>query len=134
MLAFPPFRKMLGTGLLLAIFGWGGLFALIHYTRPTLGPRWLFFFLFVVAVSGTVLPLVGYLNRRFASSPPAEGGVILRQALWVAIFASIVLWMQLGRTLNLAVAVFLAVGFVVIEFLLRLSERSRWKPNAPKDE
>lgn len=112
----------------LTLLGWGGLFLVIRSTLPTLGPRWLFFFLGVLAVTGPALPIVFFLNKRFPSDPPVQGMVILRQALWVGVFGSTLAWLQLGRVLTPGLAAILAGVFVLIEFLLQLFERSRWNP------
>ena len=122
-------RSFLPLSVVLTISGWGGLFLIIQSTVPTLGPRWLFFFLGVLALTGPAIPLVYFLNKRFPSDPPVEGMVILRQALWVGVFGSTVAWLQLGRVLTPGLAVILAGVFALIEFLLRLFERSRWNPN-----
>ena len=122
-------RAFLPLSVVLTISGWGGLFLIIQSTVPTLGPRWLFFFLGVLALTGPAIPLVYFLNKRFPSDPPVEGMVILRQALWVGVFGSTVAWLQLGRVLTPGLAVILAGVFALIEFLLRLFERSRWNPN-----
>ena len=124
----PTFFFYLSTAVILAVLGWGGLAAVILYTLPTLGPRWLFFFLGVLALSGTVLPLVYFLNRRFPSNPPADPGVVLRQATWVGVFGSTLAWLQLGRMLSPMVAGVLAIALLVTELLLRLRERARWRP------
>ena len=124
----PSVNKFLPASLFLAIIGWGGLIALIFFTLPTVGPRWLFFFLSVLAVTGVALPLVAFLNNRFPSTPPASTGVILRQALWVGIYFPTLAWLQIGRVLAPSLALMLAVGFILIEFLLRLREKSQWKP------
>lgn len=125
-------KKFLHTYLPLSItltlLGWGGLFLVIRSTLPTLGPRWLFFFLGVLAVTGPALPIVFFLNKRFPSDPPVQGMVILRQALWVGVFGSTLAWLQLGRVLTPGLAAILAGVFVLIEFLLQLFERSRWNP------
>ncbi len=113
----------------LTFLGWGGLFLIITTTVPELMPRWLFFFLSVLALTGPSLPIVYYLNKRFPSDPPVEGMVILRQALWVGVFGGTLAWLQLGRVLNPGLALILAGVFILIEFLLRLFERSRWNPN-----
>jgi hypothetical protein len=123
-----PVSSFLPTAFILAILGWGGLFYLVNYTVPTVGPRWLFFFLGVLALTGTSLPFVAFLNRRFPSQPPAVPGVILRQAIWVGIYGPTLAWLQLGRVLTLALALLLALGLVLIEALLRMRERSQWKP------
>jgi len=124
----PRVANFLPAALILFIIGWGGLIALTISTMPTVGPRWLFFFLTVLAVTGTMLPIVAFLNRRFPSSPPPTGLVIVRQSLWFAVYVATLLWLQMGRVLNPALAILLAIGLVLIEFLLRLSEKSQWKP------
>lgn len=95
---------------------------------PTVGPRWLFFFLWVLALTGTALPGVAFLNRRFPTVPPATSGIIIREAIWVGLYGATLAWLQLGRVLNLALAVLLASGFIAIEILVRLRERSQWEP------
>jgi len=130
----PPFLPFLWVGVVLAVLGWGGLAALVFLTLPYLGPRWLFFFLVNLAVCGTVLPLVHYLHRRFPSSPPVDSAVIVREALMVGIYCDLLVWLQLGRVLNPLLALFLAAGMVIVEFLLRLRERSRWKPQETTHE
>ncbi|MEA3327078.1 MAG: hypothetical protein U9R53_07180 [Chloroflexota bacterium] len=118
----------LPLSVVLSILGLGGLLFVIRGTLPTLGPRWFFFFLGVLGLTGLSLPLVFFLNKRFPSDPPVEGMVILRQALWVGVFGSTITWLQLGRVLTGGLALILAGVFVLIEFLLRLFERSRWNP------
>ena len=124
----PPVLSFLPTALLLFFIGWGGLVVLINETVPTVGPRWLFFFLVVIAVTGTMLPVTAFLNRRFPSTPPATSAVVVRQALWIGVYGATLAWLQIGRVLTFALGVLLLVGMGLIEFLLRLSERSRWKP------
>ena len=68
---YPKLAPILLTSFILASIGWIGLYFLILYTQPLLGPRWLFFFLLTVAVSGSVLPVAYFLNLRFPSIPPA---------------------------------------------------------------
>ena len=122
------------TSLVIALIGWVGLFFLIQYTQPYLGPRWLFFFLLTMAISGTALPIVYFLNIRFPNDPPANTSVIIRQALWFAIFFDLLAWLQLGRVLNSILIVVIALGIIAIENLIRLVERSHWQPSCEKDE
>lgn len=122
------------TSLVIALIGWIGLFFLIQYTQPYLGPRWLFFFLVTMAISGTALPIVYFLNIRFPNDPPANTSVIIRQALWFAIFFDLLAWLQLGRVLNSILIVVIALGIIAIENLIRLVERSHWQPSSEKDE
>lgn len=114
------------------MIGWGGLGAVVFFTLPTVGPRWLFFFLGVLALTGSALPFVAYLNRRFPSTPPVNSGVILRQSVWVGIYAATLAWLQIGRVLTPSLALVLALGFVIIEWLIRLREKSQWKPETPE--
>jgi hypothetical protein len=113
---------------ILMILGWGGLYATIVLTTPNGGTRWLFFFLLILAVTGTMLPLIAFLHRRFPSTPPVTHVVVIRQALWFGVFVATLAWLQIGRVLNPTLAMLLAVGLMIIEWLLRLRERSQWKP------
>jgi hypothetical protein len=121
-------RSFLFIGLLLSLFGWGGLVYVIMYTLPTLGPRWLFFFFLVIGMSGASMPVIAFLHLRFPADPPSAPGVVVRQAIWVGIYGGLLAWLQLGRVLDTARAVFLAAGFILIEILLRLRERSQFRP------
>ena len=122
------FKDFLPAILILSLSGWGGLALLILLAVPTIGPRWLFFFLGILALTGTSLPIIYYFNKRFPSEPPVDKGAILRQAIWIGIYGSAVAWLQMGRVLNTGLAVILAGAFILIELLLRLWERSHWKP------
>jgi len=124
----PPVSFFIPTAVFLILLGWGGVYLLYRYTTPSGGTRWLFFFVGVMAMTGVALPVMAFLNRRFSTIPPATPGVIVRQALWVGIYFPTLVWLQIGRVLNPFIALILAVGFVVIEWLLRLRERSQWKP------
>lgn len=126
--------SILFTSILNATIGWVGLFFLLQYTQPFLGPRWLFFFLLTMGVSGTALPIVYFLNIRFPHDPPANTSVIIRQAVWFAIFFDLLAWLQLGRVLNSILTVVIAIGIIVIENLIRLVERSRWQPSQDPNE
>lgn len=116
------------TALILALVGWGTLFALIQFTTPNGGTRWLFFFALLLAVTGTILPGVAFLNQRLPSKPPVTNLVIMRQATWFGVYFAILAWLQIGRVLSPVIALLLAVGLIIIEWLLRLRERSQWKP------
>ena len=120
---------------LLGGIGWVGLIVLLVTTIPTLFPRWLFFTLGLTALTGTAVPFVRLLHRRFtpAGDPPAPGNVILRQSLWVGLFGATCAWLQIGRVFSVPVALLLAVGLIAIEWFLRARERSR-KPPQPADD
>ena len=132
----PPVRFFLPASFFLMVFGWGGLAFLVLNTLPTVAPRWLFFFLLVMALGGTVLPGVAFLNRRFPSLPSATPVVIVRQATWVGLFGATIAWLQMGRVLTPPMILLLFIGLALVEFLIRLSERSQYRPpqgSSPED-
>lgn len=130
----PSFAPVLTTAILLSAIGWIGLVLLFLLTLPTLGPRWLLYFLVAVAVSGMVLPGIHYLHRRFPGKPVATSVVMIREALLVGAFADTLLWLQLGKVLNLALAILIGACLAVIEVLLRLREKSQWTPPPAENE
>lgn len=123
----PPPAAFLPLAIVLAFLGMGGLFLVFNFALPTLGPRWLFFFFIVCALTGISLPATAFLNHRFPSKPPATQTVIVRQALWVGIFGTTLAWFQYGRIFNSSLAVISFAGFFAIEMLLRLWERSQFR-------
>jgi hypothetical protein len=66
------------------------------------------------------------MNRRFPSTPPATPAVVFRQALWVGVYFPTLAWLQIGRVLSPALALLLAIGLLLVEWLLRLREKSQW--------
>ena len=131
---YPSFRNFFWACILLCLFGWGGLAILIVITLPTMGPRWLFYFLLMCGVSGLALPLTYFVNRRFMSNPPAEGGAIVREAIWIGFYVCIIFWMLAGGIMNPVAALSLAIGFSTVEVLLRIRENSLWKPKGAPNE
>lgn len=121
----PDHVGVLVAAFVIALVGWGGLYWLVVYTIPRVGQRWLFFMLLQMAVTGTVIPLVRYLNLRFTpiDRDPPMGNVIVRQATWIALFTVTCAWLQIPRVLSWSVAFFLAIVFVVIEIFVRSRER-----------
>jgi hypothetical protein len=113
---------------LLAAIGWVGLILLVNIALPTIGPRWLFFAFLTTAATGTALPFLWLLHRRFDRAGPAPSAVLLRQALLVGLFVSLCTWLQINRALSLGLALVAAVGLGIIEVLIRLVEGSRWRP------
>jgi hypothetical protein len=126
----PLMKPVLMVSLICGLTGWLGLALIVLFTVPTLGPRWLMFFLVTLAISGPALPVVHYLHRRFPSKPVATGSVLVREALWFGVYADILLWLQFGRALSFALSAFIAVGVIAIELIIRWRERTTWKPPA----
>ena len=134
--AQPSFRSYLIQALLLAFIGWGGLALMIFYFNapPLVWARWGFFVLGIMALTGTILPIVYFLHWRFSSETLAEPHVIIRQALWVGVYVSTLAWLQLGHLVSLWVWMGLAGGLIAVEYLLRMRERARWKPPVTSDD
>jgi hypothetical protein len=126
----PSAWQYIVSGLFLMIVGWGGLALLIFvFTVPPLvWARWGFFALWFIALAGTALPIVYFLNVRFPSEPRAEPHVVVRQALWVGVFGATLAWLQLGQLATLWVWVGLGGGLLAIEYLIRSRERAHWRP------
>jgi hypothetical protein len=118
------YRGLMFSAVILILFGWYGLYLLMNSTLPYLGPRWLFYVLWISACTGTSLPFLWLLNRRFRTNEPASPMVLLREGLLIGLYAATCLWLQLNRMLNLTSALLLAIGIFMIEWILRLIERS----------
>ena len=123
----PGYRSLMISALVLAAIGWPGVLLVVATTLPRVGPRWLFFFLLILAATGTALPFVWLLHRRFASDR-APAPVLLRQGLWVGLYTSLCTWLQINRSLGLSLALLIAAGLAAFEWFLRLRERSTWRP------
>ena len=130
----PRFKPFGLSSLLLMLVGWGGLYYLITQTLPIVWSRWGFFVLMLMAITGTLLPIVFFFHRRFPGEPPAEANVIVRQALWFGIYGATLAWLQLGRLVTVYVILGLAGGLLAIEYFIRLRERAHWSPPSNSDE
>jgi hypothetical protein len=124
-LSFKPFGL---SSLVLMIAGWGGLYFLVTQTLPYVWPRWGFFVLALMALTGTVLPIVYFFHWRFPGEKPADSNVVVRQAMWFGVYGATLAWLQLGRLVTVYVILGLAGGLAAIEYFMRLRERSHWKP------
>jgi hypothetical protein len=130
-LKFKPFGL---SSLVLMLVGWSGLYFLLTQTLPHVWSRWGFFILALMAITGTVLPVVYFFHRRFPGEKPAEANVIVRQALWFGVYGATLAWLQLGRLVTVYVILGLAGGLAAIEYFIRLRENAHWKPPIPTDE
>lgn len=126
--ASPDYRSLMISAIVMAVVGWIGLYLLLNVTLPTVGPRWLFFFLWTLAATGTSLPFIWLLHRRFVAGVPSPAGTLLRQALWVGLYAAICIWLQVNRSLSLTLALLIAIGLLVVEWFVHAVERTTWKP------
>jgi len=123
------YRSLLIAAIILAIIGWLGLFLLLVGTLPTVGPRWLFFFLLSLAITGTALPFIWLLHRRFAEEADLPAMILLRRALLFTLYGELCFWLQINRSLNLSLAILLGLGLIAIELFLRMLDRSKWRPS-----
>ena len=69
------------TSMILILLGAVGLGGLFIFTVPTLGPRWLLFFLVTLLFSGIALPVIYYIHKRFPSYPRVTQVILVREAL-----------------------------------------------------
>lgn len=120
----PDHTGMMVAAVVMIVAGWGGLYVLVTTQIPRVGQRWFFFVLLQVAVAGTVMPFLRYVNVRLTPEtrtvPPS--GVIVREAVWFGLFIVTCAWLQIPRVLTLPITFFLALAFVVIELFLRSRE------------
>ncbi|HKI54069.1 MAG TPA: hypothetical protein VJ987_08070 [Anaerolineales bacterium] len=124
-LKFKPFGI---AALLLILIGWGGLYYLITRTLPYVWPRWGFFVLALMALTGLVLPIVYFFHKRFPNEISVEANVIVRQSIWFGVYGATLAWLQLGRLVTVYVILSMAGGLIAIEYFIRLRERSHWSP------
>lgn len=113
----------------LAMFGAGGigLVSLITLALPRIGAElWLFFLCIHLLVTGGSLPIVRFVNMRFTplNADPPSGGVLVRQSVWLGLFAVIAVWLQILRVLSVVMLILLALVFIVLEVFLQMRERN----------
>lgn len=118
--------------LLLSIGLAGGSFLLLYYLYTTIepnpnvilaGPQLLFLLLTFFALSASTVPVMAYMNYRFAEPGwiNRDKTRLMRQGIWVGLFGVIVTYLQLIRALNWTITLVLACVFILIElfFLTR---------------
>lgn len=124
----PDHVGVLISAIVMLIIGWGGLYLLVINQPPRLaGQLWLFFVLLDIAITGTAIPIVRYLNVRLTpiNVPLPPGGIIVRQSVWVGLYIVTCAWLQIPRVLTPAIAILLALVFIAIEVFLRFREIPR---------
>jgi hypothetical protein len=97
-------------------------------TEPNLGNRWLFFAAVVLALTGSSIPLVAYLNRIIKLFGPASFEIVVRESTLIGVYVGVLIWLNKGQVLSFGLAAILGVGLVIVELLLRLRSRSEWHP------
>jgi hypothetical protein len=125
------FRPYLVSTIILFFGGWGGLALLVNFSLPTLWPRWGLYALIVLAGTGSSIPISYWLNKIFSTNLPTKAVVVVRESVSVGVYFALLTWLSIGRALNFPIAVWLALGLIVIEYLLRLRETSLKSENVP---
>jgi len=127
-------RELMAGVIILAIVGWGGLALLFTFTVPTVWPRWLFFLLWVMALTALALPITQWLNARHDAPDAPELAVVVRQAVWVGVLGATLAWLQLGRLASLWLVIGLSAGLGGIEYFIRIRERAQRRPGPPESQ
>jgi len=83
----------------------------------------MFFFFLSIIGAGIALPFSYLIQRRFANQVVPEK-VLIREAILFGIFLALIAWLQLGRILTNLIIVVIAVGFILLEMLLRMAEKA----------
>jgi hypothetical protein len=83
----------------------------------------------VATVTGLALPFIFFLNMRFGRRgrprlAPPPFLLTLRQAMWVGAWAAFCVWLQMNRTLGIAVAILVAIVLILFELLLQLRQQT----------
>lgn len=125
------FRPYIIPTLILAAGGWGGLSLLLNFSYPTLWPRWSFYFLLIMASSGTAIPIVYLINKIYLPDKALLLKTVIRESVLIGIYPAILAWLNMGHVLDFTITVWLAVGIIVVEYLIRLRQSSSTSENVP---
>lgn len=124
----PSVISILPLALILAGPGWTALIYLLTTRAPTLGNRWLFYVLVILALSGTVMPGLVFVNKILQLKKPVSFETVIREAMMVGVYGAILLWLNKGQVLSTGLALVIALGMFTAELLIRLRKQSRWRP------
>jgi hypothetical protein len=72
--------------------------------------------------------LAAFLNRHFPPAARFALGVIWRETLLAGFYFAALAWLQMGRAFTWPLAVLLGAGMLAVEGVLRLLERTPWRP------
>ena len=86
----------------------------------------MFFFFLSIIGAGIALPISYLIQRRFATQT-VPGKVLIREAILFGVFLALIAWLQLGRILTNLIVVIIAVGFILLEMLLRMAEKATFQ-------
>ena len=108
------------VALLVAGVGWWGLYELVGRVSPDQpGAVEFFFSLLFLAVTATLMPAAGYLNRRFAAAAvERDPWRFFRHSAWGGLSAVVWAWLQMRRAFNVGFALVIVLIFVALEVLI----------------
>ena len=72
---------------------------------------------------------MAYIIQRRLAKQYVPVSVLLREAIFFAIFIDLMTWLQLGRIISNLIILILAAGFILLETFLRTAEKATFKPD-----
>jgi len=87
-------------------------------------PQILFLLFLFVGVSAAFIPVVAYLNYRFATPGWLQQDPmrLLRQGAWFGLYGLVLAYLQLFRALTVTIALVLSAVFILIELFILTRE------------
>ena len=123
------FRPYVFSTILLTFCGWSGVVLLLFFSQPTLWPRWGLYVSIVLAGTGMSIPISYWFNKVFSTKKYVTADVIVRESVSIGVYFAILTWLSIGRALNFTIVMWLALGLIIVEYLLRLREREKKAEN-----
>jgi len=120
------------SSLVLGLFCWGALAALLIYTKPDAIPQLAAaLLLLMVAIGATTMPFWGRIHQRLTSnSQEPVVNIAIRQAVWAGLFVAILLVFHFVNLLDWILVLVTVILFVLLEAFLQ--QRSRWNGGEKK--
>ena len=105
---------------LAAVGGWWTLHQPVSSARPEQpGVLAVFYALLFLTLTATLVPVMAYLNRRFAHESMARAPLrYLRLSVLAGLCLSSWVWLQANRAFNLGFAFIIALIFVAVELFI----------------
>lgn len=74
----------------------------------------------LLSITGLILPLVFILNKRLQENRSPSFWAVLRQSVWGGLWGAFCVWLQMNRTLGIAVAGLVAAVLFIFELLIQV--------------
>jgi hypothetical protein len=112
-------RRWMPYAVLVALLAWAGLWGVIQLPITDASTA-IFFVLLFIAITGTAMPPVAYLNARFGQvdSQRVHRVRFIRQSIWMGTFVVIAGWLQTRRILTVTLALILLAVLALTETFL----------------